>query len=169
MASHNTEKEKSKLLALVLHHWVSYLNVHWSPLKGLLKHVLLGPFPEFTIHLWDGPRISISNKVPIDANDAGLGTILWELLLYMTRCLPPSQTFLLVMRPHTPGPLPPRCWQWPWERRSENGGKRIPWFILLDSLACFSLPFFLNYFWLKLMWFLLCVKCFLGTTKDMIW
>lgn len=113
-----------------------------------------------------GPSICIFNKVPSDADDAGLGTTLWDLLLYTMRHLPTSKTSLLIMSPHTMW-LQPGCQQWPWEWRSEEGGKCIPLFLLLHSLVCFSIPFLLNLFLTKLMWFLLYAKCFLSTTEDM--
>lgn len=95
-----------------------------------------------------GPRICIFNKVPNDADDAGLGTTLWDLLLYTMRHPPTSKTSLLTMSPHTMW-LQPGCQQWPWEWRSEKGGKCIHLFLLLHSLVCFSIPFLFNLFLTK--------------------
>lgn len=63
----------------------SNASVYPNPPESLLKHRLLGLTPGIydTVGLARGPRICISSKFPSDANAAGSGTTLRELLCYM--------------------------------------------------------------------------------------
>ena len=61
--------------------------MHQNHLQDLLKPRLLGPHPELdSVGLGRGLRICISNKLPGDADTAGLGTTFSEPLLQALSC-----------------------------------------------------------------------------------
>lgn len=62
-----------------LNQWFSKCSLHQNLPKSLPKHQLLAPSPEFnSIGLWKGPKFCISQKIPSDANAAGLRSTYFE-------------------------------------------------------------------------------------------
>lgn len=70
-----------------LRDWFSNMSVHYH-LQDLLKHRLLEPTPRFRTRKSElGPKNFYFNKFADETNDSGLGSIVWEPLVYNRKCV----------------------------------------------------------------------------------